>query len=105
MTDVLDTPIFTFTRILEDYELHYPAHVSLSVIAKGLGGGGDVHGHVNSNDEPLAITDGEDWKRNAREWDDDVDDWPDGYDPSMDLSQQEAWNIYLANGGSWHARG
>ena len=83
LKDVLDTPIFAFVRVCIDLRDHYPSHIVLSQIAKGLSG-----------------TDG-DGALVKQEWDDDIDDWPPGYDHGMDLSQEEAWRVWMSNGNRW----
>ena len=82
LQDVLRTPYCVFMRVIKDYGVYYPSHIVLSQIAKGLSG-------ETPESEP------------QREWDDDVDNFPPGYDHSQGLSEGEAWNQWLQNGGRW----
>ena len=82
LQDVLRTPYATFLRVVKDYEVYYPPHVVLSQIARGLSG-------ETPNSEP------------KREWNDEVDDWPPGYDHSAGLSEGEAWQEWLNRGNKW----
>ncbi len=82
--EVLEAPIFVFTACLENFEMFYPSHIVLSQIGRGLSGE-DSDVDVDVVDSGVA--------KKGREW-------PDGYDPSMDLSQEEAWKVWADNGGS-----
>ena len=82
LAEVLETPYSVVLRVLEDFGTYYPQHIVLSQIAKGLSG-------EASESEPV------------REWDDEVDNFPPGYKKSQGLSEGEAWNQWLQNGGRW----